>query len=143
MPILGHDARQPRHLRRMREDVLPVARSELQAAHQTQDLRVEIVQAELECDGSAFLSNLLVGLVLHLLDDLFDACRMNPAVRDEALDRFFRDLATVWIEAGENDRAGRVVDDEIDARGELQRADVAALAADDPALHVVAREVDH
>ena len=37
----------------------------------------------------------------------------------------------------------RVVDDEVDAGQVLERADVAALAADDPALHVVGAEARH
>ena len=37
---------------------------------------------------------------------------------------------------------GRVVDDQVDARGLLQGADVAALAADDAALHLVAWQLD-
>ena len=41
-----------------------------------------------------------------------------------------------------DDRLGRVVDDEVDARGLLEGPDVAALAADDPALHLVGRQVD-
>src|SRR5262249_47878788 len=60
----------------------------------------------------------------------------------QALDRLPRDLAAERIEAREDDRAGRVVDDELDARGGLQRPDVAPLAADDAALEVVAREID-
>ncbi len=46
------------------------------------------------------------------------------------------------VEARQDDRLGRVVDDDIDARGHLQSPDVAALAADDPALHVVGGQVD-
>ena len=42
----------------------------------------------------------------------------------------------------EDDRAGRVVDDQLDAGGGLERADVASFAADDPPLHVVARQID-
>ena len=38
--------------------------------------------------------------------------------------------------------SGRVVDDQVDARRLLERPDVAALAADDPALHLVARQVE-
>ena len=38
--------------------------------------------------------------------------------------------------------SGRVVDDEIDAGGVFQGADVAAFAADDAALHLVGRQVD-
>ena len=46
------------------------------------------------------------------------------------------------IEAGQDDRAWRVVDDQIDAGGLLERADVAPFAADDAALQVVARQID-
>ena len=53
-----------------------------------------------------------------------------------------RDLAAVRIERRQDDRAGRVVDDEIDAGRELERADVAPLAADDAPLEIVARQVD-
>ena len=103
---------------------------------------MQIVQAELERDRRAFLAHRLVGLVLDLLDDLFDARRVDAAVGDQPLDRLLRDLAAVGIEAGQDDRARRVVDDEIDAGRELERADVAPLAADDAALQVVARQVD-
>ena len=46
------------------------------------------------------------------------------------------------IEAREDDCAGRVVDDEIDAGRLFERADVAPLAADDAPLQIVARQVD-
>ena len=53
-----------------------------------------------------------------------------------------RDLAADAVERREDDRVRRVVDDEVDAGQMLERADVAALAADDPALHVVGGELD-
>ena len=54
--------------------------------------------------------------------------------------RQLRDLAADPVERREHDRLRRVVDDEVDAGEVLERADVAALAADDAALHVVGRE---
>ena len=42
----------------------------------------------------------------------------------------------------EDDGLGRVVDDQVDAGRLLEGPDVAALAADDPALHLVVRQVD-
>ena len=60
-----------------------------------------------------------------------------------SLQRQLRDLAPDAVERREHDRLGRVVDDHVDAGQVLERADVAALAADDPALHVVGRELDH
>ena len=52
------------------------------------------------------------------------------------------DLATDGVEARQDHGLRGVVDDQVDAGRLLERADVAALAADDPALHLVAREVD-
>ena len=54
----------------------------------------------------------------------------------------FRDLAADPVERREHHRLRGVVDDEVDAGQVLERADVAPLAADDSALHVVARELD-
>ena len=51
------------------------------------------------------------------------------------------DLPAERVEAGDDDRLRGVVHDEVDAGRHLERADVAPLAADDPALHVVRRQV--
>jgi hypothetical protein len=67
---------------------------------------------------------------------------VNPPVLDQLLERHPGDLATQSVERREDDRLRRVVDDEVDAGEVLERADVAALAADDPTLHVVRRELD-
>ena len=103
---------------------------------------MEVEEPELERRGFAFLADRVLHLGLDLLDDFLDARRVDAAVGDQALDRLARDLAAERIEAREDDRAGRVVDDELDAGGGLERADVAALAADDAPLHVVARQID-
>ena len=52
------------------------------------------------------------------------------------------DLAADRVEAADDHHAGRVVDDHVDAGGLLEGADVAPFAADDPALHFVAGDVD-
>ena len=67
---------------------------------------------------------------------------MDASVRHELLERQPRDLAADRIEAGHDDGVGRVVDDDVDAGGELERADVSAFAADDAALHLVVRQRD-
>ena len=95
---------------------------------------MQIVQPQLEGRRRAFFADLFLGLVLDFLHDLFDACRMNASVRNEALNRLPGHLTAVGIESGEDDGARRVIHDQIDAGRELQRADVAALAADDAAL---------
>jgi hypothetical protein len=66
---------------------------------------------------------------------------VDAAVR-QLLERDARGLAADRVEAGQDDGLGRVVDDDVDAGGLLERADVAALAADDAALHLVGRQAD-
>ena len=141
--LLGHDPGEEGDFLRVVEHVLPVAGAELQAAHEPQDLRMEVEEPELEGRGLAFLADRVLHLDLDLLDHLLDPRRVDAAVGDQALDRLARDLAAERIEAREDDRPGRVVDDELDAGGGLERADVAALAADDASLEVVARQIDH
>src|SRR6185437_13064883 len=46
------------------------------------------------------------------------------------------------VERREDDGARRVVDDDVDTGQVLERPDVAALTPDDPAFHVVGRQLD-
>ena len=82
-----------------------------------------------------------VDLGLALLVRLLDALRMDPPVEDQPLEREPADLAADRVETGQQHRLRRVVDDQVDAGDRLVGADVAALAADDPALHLVAGQV--
>ena len=75
-------------------------------------------------------------------DDLLDARGVDPPVLDQRRQRAATDLATHGIEAGDGDRLGRVIDDDVDTGGLLEGADVASLAADDPTLHLVRGERD-
>ena len=77
-----------------------------------------------------------------LVDDLLDPAGMDPAVGDELGEGDPGDLAADGIEARQDDGLRGVVDDQVDAGRLLEGPDVAALAADDPALHLVARQVD-
>ena len=80
-----------------------------------------------------------VDLGAGLGDDLLDAAGVDPAIGDELGEGDPGDLAADRVEARQDDRLGRVVDDQVDAGGLLEGPDVAALAADDPALHLVRR----
>ena len=77
-----------------------------------------------------------------LLDHLFDARRVDAAVLDQTRQGQARNLAPHAVERRQHDGVRRVVDDQVDAGGVLEGADVAALAADDAALHVLARDLD-
>src|ERR1044071_2203181 len=138
----GHERRELRDFERMHEHVLSVRRAIAQTPEKLENLGIDVGEAEGECGGFAFLEQLLVKFLTNLLDQLFDARRMDAAVLHQAFEGDARDLAANRIEARENDGFGSVVDDEIDAGRELERADVASLASDDASLHVLARQVD-
>ena len=85
------------------------------------------------------LHELFVHLLGGLDDDFLDAGGMDAAILHETLEGDAGDLAADGVEAGEDDRLGGVVDDEVDAGRELEGADVAPFAADDAPLHVFTR----
>jgi hypothetical protein len=68
--------------------------------------------------------------------------QVDAAVGDQLADGQSADLAPDRVEAGDGDRLRGVVDDEVDPGGRLEGADVAALASDEPPLHVVGGEGD-
>jgi hypothetical protein len=143
-PELGrHHAGEVADLDRVGEQVLGVRRAHLELAEQPHQLGVDAVQAEVEHRLLAGLAAHLVDVLLGLLHHLLDAGRVDAAVGDQRADRQPRDLAAHRVEARDRDRLGGVVDDHVDAGGGLERADVAALAADQPALHVVGRQRHH
>jgi hypothetical protein len=133
---------EPRALDRVMQDVLPVARAELQPAEQLHELRVERADVRLEDGLLPHLDHVLVDLRLRLVERLLDPGRMDPTVLKQALERESRDLAAHSVEAGQEHRSGRVVDDEVDPGERLERADVAPLPADDAALQLVGLELD-
>ena len=133
----GHDARQVGHLDGVLKHVLAVAGAVFHAAQQANQFVVNAVQVGFEDGLFAGLADLVVDLLASLLDHFLDAGGMDAAVHDELFQRDAGHLAANRIEAGDNDRLGRIVDDQIDAGRGFQGADVAALAADDAALHVI------
>jgi hypothetical protein len=84
-----------------------------------------------------------VHLLLAALDLVFDALGVDPPVGTSASKRHPGHLAAHRVEAAEEHSLGRVVDDQVHAGDLLERADVAALTADDAALHLVAWQVQH
>ena len=128
---------------RVVQHVLPVAGAELQPAHQPQDLR-DGGRAGPSSKATASPSLRTASSISSLTFSTTSSMRagwMRPSAISRSI-ACLRDLAAVGIEAREDDRARRVVDDQVDAGGQLERADVAPLAADDAPLQVVARQVD-
>ena len=74
------------------------------------------MQAELERRRFTLLQRRCVRLGTHPLDHLFHPGRVDTAVDDQLLDDAPGDLAAVRVETGKDDRARRVVDDQLDTR---------------------------
>ena len=121
--------------------VLAVRGAELQAADHFDDLGMEAGHARLVGRRLALLVDLLLDLLLRLGDDLFDARRMDAPILDQFGQREPSDLAAYRIETRQRDGVGRVVDDQVDPGHGFERADVAPLAADDAALHLLVRNL--
>ena len=127
----------------MLQQVLSVGRTVFHLADHADQFGVQSVDSQVDRRALADLDDLLLDLLLNLGDHLLDACGVDAAVGDELVQGQTRDFAAYGIEAREDDGLGGVVDDDLDARCGLQGADVAALAADDAALDLVALDVEH
>src|SRR5579875_1337833 len=138
-----HGPRDEGGLDRVHEHVLGVAVAILEHADEPHQLGMDAVDADLEHRPLARLADGLVELLLGLADHLLDPRGVDAAVGNEPLEREAGQLAPDRVVAGDDDRLRCVVDDEVDPRRRLDGPDIAALPADDPALHVVARQRDH
>ena len=143
MPELGgHQPGQVGGLDQVLEHVLAVRRPEPQLAEQRDQLGVDVGDADLDqrvlAGALADRDDLGAAALVLVLDPL----RVDPPVEHERLEREPRHLAPDRVERRQQHRLGGVVDDEVDAGHRLERADVAALPADDAALHLLAGQVD-
>src|SRR5436309_209922 len=136
----GHDAGEVGDFLGMLENVLPVGGPVLHPAHELYQLGVHAANPDVVDRLLARFHDAGVDVRLRFFDDLLDAARMDAAVGDQALEGEAADLAPDRLEAGHDHGVGRVVDDDVDAGGRFERADVAPLAPDDPALHFVRRQ---
>ena len=106
----------------------------------------EQLEAQLEIASvpdAVSYTHLVVDLTAHLVDDLFDASRLDASVLDQILQRQTGDLATDRIKTGNRDRFRRIVDDQIHAGRLFDRFDVSSFATDDASLHLFAWQRDH
>src|SRR6185437_5266188 len=137
-----HHPGEPRDFLGVLEDVLPVGGPVLHPAHELDQLGVEAVDPGVVRRLLPRLDDAGVDLFPGFVDDLLDAPRVDPAVGDEALQGQASHFAADGVEAGNHDGVGRVVDDDVDAGGGFEGADVPALAADDTAFHFIRGQGD-
>ena len=126
----------------MLQKVLAVGGAVFHLSDHADQFGVQAVDAQVDRRAFADLDDLLLDLFLDLRHHLLDACGMDAAVGHELVQGQPGDFAAHGIEAREDDRLGGVVHDDLDARGGLEGADVAAFAADDAALDFVALNVE-
>src|SRR6185312_7703729 len=132
-----------RRLDQVPEHVLPVGGSVAQAAQEVDELRVHVGKAELDQGVLPGPLAQLLDLGLAALVGVLDPLRVDAPVRDETFQREPGDLAPYRIEAGQEHRLGRVIDDQVEAAHRFEGPDIAALAPDDAALHLVPGQVQY
>ena len=81
-----HQRGELRDFERVHEDVLSVRRAIAKTAEEFENFGVDVGDAERECGGLTFFEELLVKFLTNLLDQLFDARRMNASILHEALE---------------------------------------------------------
>ena len=141
--LAGQQTGEIGNLQRVVQYVLAEAGAELQAAQQLHDIGMDAVDAHLHHRTLALPLHGQLQLAAALLHSLLNAGGVDAAVGNQALQRHAGHLTAGLVEAGQGDGFGGVVDDQVHAGGGFQGADVAALAADDAALHLVVGQGNH
>ena len=140
--LLGQQAGQKRHLDRVLQHVLRVAGAELEPAQQVEQL---FVQARTFASCAAARPSWRMCRSISSCVSMTTSSMRVGWIRPSWISFSSASLAIsrrMLSKADDDDDAGRVVDDHVHPGGLLERADVPAFAADDPALHVVGRDVD-
>ena len=126
----------------MIQQVLPKRRAVAHPAQQLDDLWVQAGDARFQDRAFAGLPQRVFDFLLGFGDGLFDAARMNPAIHNQGRQGKTCDFAPDGVERRQDDRLGCLVNDDVYAGQRLEGPDVASLAADDAAFHVVGRQQD-
>ena len=124
-------------LTRMLKQVLAIARAVFHLTDDTDKLRMQAVDTEVDSRTLTRLDNLVVELFLHLGNDLLDTCRMDTAVSHELVEGQTADLTTHRVESRDDDGLRRIVDNDLHPACCLERTDVSTLTADDTTLHLI------
>ena len=139
----GHDGAQVGRLAGVLQQVLSIGGAILHLADDAHQFGMETMDTEVDGRALSRLHYLGVELLLHLGDHLLDAGGVDAAVGHELVEGQAADLAADGVEGRDDDGLGGVIDDDLDAAGSLQGADVAALAADDATLHLVVFDMEY
>jgi hypothetical protein len=118
------------------EHVLAVTCAVFLTAQELDQLGMQAVDIGLEYGPLALRLDGRIHLPLGFFHHFLDAGGVDAAVDDKLFQRQARDFAADGVETGDGNGLRSVVDNEIHAGQGLQRADIAALAADNAPLHL-------
>ena len=125
------------------QNVLAIAGAVMETAQHLHQLGVKVADAALEHGALALGLDGGLHLTAGLLHHFLDMGGMDTAVSDQLFQCQPGDLPADRLEAGDGDGLRCIVDDEIHTGQRLDGTDVAALAADDAALHLVIGQGNH
>src|SRR6478672_4976620 len=103
----------------MIQDVLPITRPPPHASNELDQLGVEAMDSTLVSGLLTRLDDRGIDFLTRFVDALLDAAGVDATIRHQLLEGESGDLAAHRIEARDNHGVGRVVDDDVDAGGEL------------------------
>ena len=141
--FFGHHAGEERDFDRVPQHVLAVAGAEVQPAEQLYSTLgcTPWTSASWTASSPIFWMCASISFCVSATTSSIRVGWMRPSAISLFSD-MAGDFAADGVEAADDDHAGRVVDDHVDAGGLFEGADVAAFAADDAALHFVAGNID-
>ena len=141
--LASHQAGQPCHFQRMAQHILAIAGAILQAADQLDQIGMQAVDTKVHHSLFALALHLNFQFAAALIHGLLNAGRVDTAIGDQALQGHAGHFTAGLVKAGKGDGFRRIVNNEVTASGSFQSADVAALAANDAALHLVRGQRHH
>ena len=141
--LRSHHACQVCNLNRVVQHILTIAGAIFQTAQKLNQLRMQAMHANRKGCLLASLLNLLLNLFLSLLDHFFNTGRMNTTVVNQLFQSNAGNLAAHRIKAGNNNCLRSIVDNQVNAGQSFQSADIATLATDNAALHLIIRQTNN
>ena len=126
----------------MLEHVLAVTAAKMKSSDKMNQLVVQTGNAHLLACFLPQLANVRIHFLLSFGNDFVNAGGMDAAVLDQFFQRESGRFPANFVESGDHDHAGSIVNDHVDTGGFFKGTNVAAFTSDDAAFHVVIGNID-
>ena len=104
---------------------------------------MQSVDAEVDSRALTGLDNLVVYLLLHLLHNLLNTCRMDTTVSNKLVEGKTANLAANRVKGTDDDSFRSVVNYDFHSCGSLQCTYITSLATDNASLNLIVVNVEH